>query len=510
MNKQPAIELKNITKTFGKVVANKNVNLTAYRGEILSILGENGSGKTTLMNMISGIYFPDEGHIFVDGEEAVITSPKEAFKYKIGMIHQHFKLVDVFDAAENIVLGLEDGKYDLKKSKEQIKEISHQYGFDLDPEKKIYTMSVSEKQTVEIIKVLYRGADILILDEPTAVLTPQETEKLFKILRSMRDDGKCIIIITHKLHEVLALSDRVSVLRKGEYIGTVNTKETTEAELTEMMVGKKVELNIQRDEPKNSVDRLTVQNVTCIDRVGATVLDNVSFNAKSGEILGIAGIAGSGQRELLEAIAGLQHLTSGQIVYFDPSTGEAENLKDKTPIQIRNMGVRLSFVPEDRLGMGLVGNMDIVDNMMLRSYTKGIPVFLERKNPKNLANKIIQDLEVVTPSAATPVRRLSGGNVQKVLVGREIAAAPTVLMVAYPVRGLDINSSYLIYNLLNEQKAKGVAVIFVGEDLDVLLELCDRIMVIGSGRITGIVDARNTTKEEIGLLMTKSKEEGKE
>lgn len=510
MNKQPAIELKNITKTFGKVVANKNVNLTAYRGEILSILGENGSGKTTLMNMISGIYFPDEGHIFIDGEEAVITSPKEAFKYKVGMIHQHFKLVDVFDAAENIVLGLEEGKYDLKKSTEQIKEISHQYGFDLDPEKKIYTMSVSEKQTVEIIKVLYRGADILILDEPTAVLTPQETEKLFKVLRSMRDDGKCIIIITHKLHEVLALSDRVSVLRKGEYIGTVNTKETTESELTEMMVGKKVELNIQRDEPKNSVDRLIVKNVTCIDRVGATVLDNVSFTAKSGEILGIAGIAGSGQRELLEAIAGLQHLTSGDIVYFDPATGEAEDLRDKTPIQIRNMGVRLSFVPEDRLGMGLVGNMDIVDNMMLRSYTKGIPVFLERKKPKNLANKIIQDLEVVTPSASTPVRRLSGGNVQKVLVGREIAAAPTVLMVAYPVRGLDINSSYLIYNLLNEQKAKGVAVIFVGEDLDVLLELCDRIMVIGSGRITGMVDARTTTKEEIGLLMTKSKEEGKE
>ncbi len=510
MNKQPAIELKNITKTFGKVVANKNVNLTAYRGEILSILGENGSGKTTLMNMISGIYFPDEGHIFIDGEEAVITSPKEAFKYKVGMIHQHFKLVDVFDAAENIVLGLEDGKYDLKKSTEQIKEISHQYGFDLDPEKKIYTMSVSEKQTVEIIKVLYRGADILILDEPTAVLTPQETEKLFKVLRSMRDDGKCIIIITHKLHEVLALSDRVSVLRKGEYIGTVNTKETTESELTEMMVGKKVELNIQRDEPQNSVDRLIVKNVTCVDRVGATVLDNVSFTAKSGEILGIAGIAGSGQRELLEAIAGLQHLTSGEIVYFDPSTGETENLRDKTPIQIRNMGVRLSFVPEDRLGMGLVGNMDIVDNMMLRSYTKGIPVFLERKKPKNLANKIIQDLEVVTPSASTPVRRLSGGNVQKVLVGREIAAAPTVLMVAYPVRGLDINSSYLIYNLLNEQKAKGVAVIFVGEDLDVLLELCDRIMVIGSGRVTGMVDARTTTKEEIGLLMTKSKEEGKE
>ena len=509
MTKQPAIELKNITKTFGKVVANKNVNLTAYRGEILSILGENGSGKTTLMNMISGIYFPDEGQIYIDEKEASITSPKDAFKYKIGMIHQHFKLVDVFTAAENIILGIEDGKYNLKASTEEIKKISNQYGFDLNPEKKIYTMSVSEKQTVEIIKVLYRGADILILDEPTAVLTPQETEKLFSILRRMRDDGKCIIIITHKLHEVLSLSDRVAVLRKGEYVGTVNTAETNESQLTEMMVGEKVDLNIKRNDPKNTTDRLVINSITCVDRMGTTVLDNVSFTAKSGEILGIAGIAGSGQRELLESIAGLQRLEYGDIFYFDPKTGKKESLRDKTPVQIRHMGVRLSFVPEDRLGMGLVGNMDIVDNMMLRSYTKG-NIFLKRKQPKDLALKIIKDLEVVTPSASTPVRHLSGGNVQKVLVGREIAASPTVLMVAYPVRGLDINSSYMIYNLLNQQKEQGVAIIFVGEDLDVLLELCDKIMVIGSGRITGIVDARTATKDEIGLLMTKSKEDGKE
>jgi simple sugar transport system ATP-binding protein len=507
----PAIEFKNITKRFGKVVANKNVNLTAYRGEILSILGENGSGKTTLMNMISGIYFPDEGHIFINGKEAVITSPKEAFNYGVGMIHQHFKLVDVFNAAENIILGVENKKrYNIKESINDIKAISEQYGFGLDPEKKIYTMSVSEKQTVEIIKVLYRGADILILDEPTAVLTPQETEKLFSILRRMREAGKAIIIITHKLHEVLSLSDRVAVLRKGEYVGTVNTKETNESELTEMMVGKKISLNIHRSEPKNTVDRLSVTDLTCVDRSGAVVLDGVSFTAKSGEILGIAGIAGSGQRELLEAIAGLQHLKGGDIFYIDPQTSEKEDLRDKTPMQIRNMGVRLSFVPEDRLGMGLVGNMDIVDNMMLRSYTKGHSMFLKRKKPKDLAKKIIHDLDIVTPSAATPVRRLSGGNVQKVLVGREIAASPTVLMVAYPVRGLDINSSYMIYNLLNEQKEKGVAIIFVGEDLDVLVELSDRIMVIGSGRITGIVDARSTTKEEIGLLMTKSKEAVKE
>ena len=500
-----AIELRNISKRFGSVVANKDVNLSVYNGEILSLLGENGSGKTTLMNMISGIYFPDEGQILIDGQEAVISSPKDAFDYKIGMIHQHFKLVDVFSAAENIVLGLEDqGKFDINAISKKVQEISDKYGFDIDPRKKIYEMSVSEKQTVEIIKVLYRGANILILDEPTAVLTPQETQKLFKILRSMRDDGKAIIIITHKLHEVLSLSDRVAVLRKGEYIGTVNTAETDEAQLTEMMVGQKIDLNIERSEPENPVDRLEVNNISCVSREGVKLLDDVSFTARSGEILGIAGIAGSGQRELLEAIAGLQHLNDGQILYHNPKTGDVENLRDKTPLQIRELGVRLSFVPEDRLGMGLVGNMDIIDNMMLRSYKKGRTVFVERKAPKELANKIINDLQVVTPSASTPVRRLSGGNVQKVLVGREIAASPTVLMAAYPVRGLDINSSYTIYNLLNEQKKKGVAVIFVGEDLDVLIELCDRIMVIGSGRITGIVDGRTAKKEEIGILMTKT------
>lgn len=500
----PAIELKNITKTFGNVVANKNVSLTVNKGEILSILGENGSGKTTLMNMISGIYFPDSGHIYIDGKEVVIRSPKDAFDYKIGMIHQHFKLVDVFSATENIVLGIDDkSKFNLKESTKKIKEITDKYGFEIDFNKKIYEMSVSEKQTVEIVKVLYKGADILILDEPTAVLTPQETQKLFAVLRKMKESGKSIIIITHKLHEVLSLSDKVAVLRKGEYIGTVETKNTNESELTEMMVGQKVELNIDRTEPHDCEKRLEVMNISCINREGVKVLDNISFTAFSGEILGIAGIAGSGQRELLESIAGLQKLNDGNILYTDPKTGKIDNLRDKTPVQIRDLGVRLSFVPEDRLGMGLVGNMDIVDNMMLRSYKKGKSLFVDRKQPKTLAKKIIEDLGVVTPGTSTPVRRLSGGNVQKILVGREIAASPTVLMAAYPVRGLDINSSYLIYNLLNNQKENGVAVIFVGEDLDVLLELCDRIMVISSGTISGVVDARTATKEELGLLMTK-------
>ena len=549
MDKSIALQLKNINKTFGEVVANKNVNIELYRGEILSLLGENGSGKTTLMNMISGIYFPDSGEILVDGKPVVIRSPKDAFSLKIGMIHQHFKLVDVFTAADNIILGEKINLPSFKEQKKQIKEeekdknkqnlklfalpfkrfssrlkfnylnrnrgkkieeIAKKYGFEVDLKKKIYDMSVSEKQTVEIIKVLYRGADILILDEPTAVLTPQEIDKLFAVLRRMRDDGKSIIIITHKLNEVMAISDRVAVLRKGEHIATVKTSETSASELTNMMVGHKTELNIERSEPENPVDRLVVKELTVTNRDGIKVVNNVSFTARSGEILGIAGIAGSGQRELLEAIAGLQKTSGGDILYYDPNKeGEEVDLMQKTPVEIRDLGVRLSFVPEDRLGMGLVGNMDLIDNMMLRSYQKGHSLFVDRKNPKELAEHIVKDLEVVTPGVKTPVRKLSGGNVQKVLVGREIAAAPTVLMAAYPVRGLDINSSYTIYHLLNQQKENGVAVIYVGEDLDVLIELCDRILVLCAGKISGIVDGRGAKKEEIGLLMT-ANESGEE
>ena len=587
MEREIALEMRGVSKYFGSVVANKNVNLKVYKGEILAVLGENGSGKTTLMNMISGIYFPDEGQTFVGGEEAVIRSPQDAFAYKIGMIHQHFKLVDVFTAAQNIVLGeknepkpvddkknafskffakigrkMESGLYKKKEVAAQVKEIADKYGFEIDPNKKIYDMSVSEKQTVEIVKVLYRGANVLILDEPTAVLTPQETEKLFAVLRKMKEDGKSIIIITHKLNEVLAVSDRVAILRKGESVGEIATKDADENKLTELMVGKKVALNIERSTPENCEDRLEIKGLNLKNHDGVKVLDNVSFTAKSGEILGIAGIAGSGQKELLEAIAGLQKLESGDMIFHNPKkdkpvtffhkdlhrvkelakegafryengetvdfTGKTDkeikelvnagkvlfkedeiiDLKDKTPLQIRELGIRLSFVPEDRLGMGLVGNMDIVDNMMLRSYRKGNSVFLDRSKPGKLADEIIEELEVVTPSAHTPVRRLSGGNVQKVLVGREIASAPKVLMAAYPVRGLDINSSYTIYNLLNKQKENGAAVIFVGEDLDVLIELCDRILVIGSGKVTGVVDGRTANKSEIGLLMVKTESAG--
>lgn len=505
-----AIKLENITKTFGEVIANKNVNIEINRGEILALLGENGSGKTTLMNIISGIYFPDSGNIFVNGQEVTIRSPKDALNHGIGMIHQHFKLVNVFTAAENIVLGIDDGKFNMKAATKKINEICEKYGFDIKPEQKVYNMTVSQKQTLEIVKVLYRGADILILDEPTAVLTPQETKKLFKILNNMKNDGKAIVIITHKLHEVLSVSDKVAILRKGEYINTVNTSETTEMSLTEMMVGEKVELNIERKEPKNTVKRLEIKNLSCYSEDGVKKLDNVTFTAYGGEILGIAGISGCGEKELLESVAGLQITGEGSSIVFYPPEKEdnPQQLVGKTPKAIRQTGVLLSFVPEDRLGMGLVGSMGMIGNMMLKSYENGKTQLIERKAPKELAETVKEELGVITPSIDTPVSRLSGGNVQKVLVGREISASPAVLMTAYAVRGLDINTSYTIYNLLNKQKENGVAVIYVGEDLDVLIDLCDRILVLCGGKVNGLVDARKTTKEELGMMMTSMQDGG--
>ncbi len=501
-DKEQAIRISNLCKSFGPVHANKNVSLDVRRGEILALLGENGSGKTTLMNMLAGIYFPDSGEIFIGGNEVVIRSPKDSFALGIGMIHQHFKLVDVLTAAENIVLGLPgSSKVDRAAISKKILEISGRYGFSVDPGKKIYNMSVSEKQTVEIIKVLYRGAEYLILDEPTAVLTPQETDKLFAVLRRMKEDGKAIIIITHKLGEVLAISDRVSILRKGECVGTVETAQATVGSLTEAMVGRAVSLSIERDEPQTPRERLVVSGLTCLDANGRKALDDVSFALRAGEILGVAGIAGSGQKELCETLTGLQAVSGGSIAYMRDS-GERVELTGLPPASMTEKGVRIAFVPEDRLGMGLVGNLDMVDNVMLKSYRAAKGIFADRKTPGALASALIERLQIVTPGVSTPVRRLSGGNVQKVLLGREIESAPEVLIVAYPVRGLDIGSSYTVYELLGAQKKKGVAVLYIGEDLDVLLELCDRVLVLCGGRVSGIADARTAAKEEIGLMMT--------
>ena len=346
------IELKNITKTFGSIIANKNVNLDLYKGEILSILGENGSGKTTAMNIISGIYAPEEGSIYINGEEVFIKSPQDSLKLGVGMVHQHFKLVDVFTAAENILLGLDQKEYkeSSKNVEAKVKEMCDLYGFELDPNKKVYNMTVSEKQTLEIVKALYRNVDILILDEPTAVLTPQEIRHLFKVIKNMRKNGKSIVIITHKLNEVMEISDRVAIFRKGEHIATVKTSETSIKELTDMMVGSKVDLEINRTEPTNVADRLFVNNISVRNNDGNLAVKNVSFIARSGEILGIAGISGSGQKELLEAIQGLRPMETGEVIFHNPKKDKPATFFHKTLKKIKTLAAQGAF--HDPISMG--------------------------------------------------------------------------------------------------------------------------------------------------------------
>ena len=497
-----AIEMKGISKAFGSIQANEGVDLTVLNGEVHALLGENGAGKSTLMNMLSGIYRQDSGTVSVYGKEVDFTSPKDSIAMGIGMIHQHFKLVDVMTAKENIILGKTRGIF--KKSSDLTKEIhaiSDQYGLDVDPDKKVYNMSVGEKQTLEIIKVLYRGAKILILDEPTAVLTPQEIKRLFQIIRNMREQGCAIVIITHKLNEVMEISDRITVLRRGRTIGTVMTSEVEIPTLIEMMVGKKVDLAIKKvksTEPKKEL--LQIDNLSVRNSEHKLALEEISFSLHAGEILGIAGVAGSGQKEICETIAGLTRAEKGRIFF------EGDNIIGKTPRDIIRLGIRMGFIPEDRLGMGLVGSMDIVHNLMLKDYQNQPGIFLKRGPSEQKAKEIIERLDIQTPGIHHPVKKLSGGNIQKVLLGREIDSNPKVLITAYPVRGLDIGASYKIYDLLNEQKAKGVGVLFIGEDLDVLMDLCDRVMVFCVGKITGIVDPDEVTKEEIGLMMTGGKE----
>ncbi len=493
-----AISLHGISKSFGSTIANDNIDLSLRKGEILALLGENGSGKTTLMNMLSGIYKPDSGEIYVNGELVSINSPEDSKNLGIGMVHQHFKLVENFTAADNIWIGNEDDKdFFLKKSRyEKIRQISEDFGFEINPEKLVSDMSVSEKQTIEILKVLYYGAGILILDEPTAVLTHQETQKLFAILRKMSAAGYSIIIITHKLNEVLELSDRVTILRKGHSIDTVITAETNAQELTNMMVGRSVELAIDRPEFDFNETLMEVSHLSILNEEGAKAIDDISFAIRKGEILGVAGVSGCGQKELCEALAGLVPIESGSILY------KGEHIEGSSPRDIIEKGISMSFIPEDRLGMGLAASLSITDNMMLKNYMENKGPLVDRKKARATAEKIIDELEVVTPGSETPVRLHSGGNVQKVLLGREIAADPSVIITAYAVRGLDINSSYLIYDILNKQKEKGVGVLFVGEDLDVMLELCDKIMVLCHGKVTGIVDAKEVDKAYLGLLMT--------
>lgn len=497
MAKQAAyITVVNISKTFGKVVANERVNLVVNKGEIHALLGENGAGKSTLMNMLSGIYSPDEGSIYLEDKEVFFSSPKDAIKAGIGMVHQHFKLIEVMTAQENVVLGQKGGPFFAKDDGAKILAIAEKYGLEVDLKKTVAHMSVGEKQNLEILKVLYRGARILILDEPTAVLAPQETRKLFHIMVKMKEDGCAVIFISHKMNEVMEITDKITILRKGQTIDTLSTKETNPQQLTELMVGRPVSLAIERVVQPAGDCVLAVKDLSVLDYMGQSILKQVTFQLNAGEILGVAGIAGSGQKELCEALAGLQKIKHGAIVFKE------ENIVGKNPRDIQGMGISMSFVPEDRLGMGLVATMDMVHNLLLKEYRQQKGWLLNKKMAYDKATEITKRLEIVTPGVERhPVKNMSGGNIQKVLLGRELDSSPEALITAYATRGLDINTCHKIYDLLNEEKKKGVAILFIAEDLDVLMALSDRIMVMAHGEITGIVEASESNKEEIGLLM---------
>jgi len=505
MSNLPYVQMKGIRKIFGKVIANNNVNLEVNCGEVHALLGENGAGKSTLMNMLSGVYTPDGGSVFIHGKEVKFSSPKDAIKAGIGMIYQHFKLVEAMTAKENIVLGQKSGLFTNNNKVElKIKEISEKYGLDVDLNKKVQDMSVGEKQIVEILKVLYRGADILVLDEPTTVFTPQETEKLFAIMNKMKEQGCAIIFITHKMDEVMAVSDRITVLRKGETVATVKKENTNPKQLADLMVGHAVDLKINRVEGTYGNDILQIKALKVKDKEGTAVLKGIDIQVREGEILGLAGIANSGQKELCEAVVGIQSIHSGEIIF------EGQSIVGKSTRQIIDKGISMSFIPEDRLGMGLVANMDMVDNIMLKDYHHQKGLLLNRKPVIEKAKRVKEELNVQTPGIHHQIRDLSGGNIQKILLGRELDSNPRLLIMAYPTRGLDINTCCTIYDLMNEQKKKGVGILFIAEDLDVLMQLSDKIAVLCNGEITGMVEPKKTTKEELGLLMVGQKSEKKE
>lgn len=497
------ISVRNITKTFGKVVANSNVDFSVDAGEIHALLGENGAGKSTLMNMLSGVYTPDSGSIFIHGKEVQFSSPKDSIKAGVGMVFQHFKLVESMTAIQNIILGQNNKLFiDEKNTSNCINEICEKFGFNIDLNKYVYDMSVGERQNLEILKILYRGADILILDEPTSVFTPQETKILFNIMNRIKEQGCAVIFITHKLDEVMEVADRITILRKGEAVCTVDKKTTNPKNLTELMVGKEMDLFIDKVKGKAGDIVLQVSNLNILSSDNIRLLKDVSFEIKEGEVFGVAGIAGCGQKELCEAITGICNIESGKIIF------QGQDISGKSSKEMMKDNIAIGFIPEDRLGMGLVGSMNIVDNLMLKDYKSQKGLLLNRKPLIEKAKKLVKKLEVKTPGIFYPIRYLSGGNIQKILLGRELSLNPKLIVMAYPVRGLDINTCYTIYNLINEEKQKGNSILFVGEDLDVLMKLCDRIMVLNSGNVTGILDAEDATKEKLGMLMVSNADKG--
>ncbi len=501
-NAELAVQLVGITKRFPGVLANDHINLEVRQGEIHALLGENGAGKSTLMNILSGLYRPDEGEIWIYGKPAMLRSPRHAIQQGIGMVHQHFMLVEMLTVAENVTLGLESPRFFLKlpQTEQKIAELAARYGLRVDPRARIWQLSVGEQQRVEIIKMLYRGARVLILDEPTAVLTPGEVEELFKILRRMADEGHSVIFISHKLEEVLAISDRITVLRKGKVVATVETAKTHQAELARLMVGREVLFQMEKQEVRKGKAVLEVINLRAQNDKGLPALRGISLSVQAGEILGIAGVAGNGQRELAEVITGLRPATGGQVLICN------SDLTNCSPRQVIEQGV--GHIPEDRLGTGLIPNLAVSDNVVLKQYRQP-PIssgpFLNQATINGFTDNLIALYDIQTPSRSTAVKLLSGGNLQKTIIGREITTQPLLMVAVHPSRGLDVGATESVRKMLLEQRERSAAILLISEDLDELLQLADRIAVMYEGEIMGIVPAEETNLEDISLMMAGSK-----
>ena len=492
------LEMRNITKTFPGVVANDDVTFALRKGEVHALLGENGAGKSTLMNVLSGLYSPDSGAILINGKQVVFHSPRDAIVAGVGMVHQHFMLVDSMTVAENIILGLRNVGLILNTSEieQEITRIGKQYGLPVNPRLKVWQLSVGEQQRVEIIKQLYRGADILILDEPTAVLTPQETEALFATLREMTADGKSIIFISHKLDEVLSIADRITVLRAGKWVATVSAAGMTKPECASLMVGREVLFTLEKPPAQIGEERLAITDLEALNDKGLLALHRLSLSVHSGEIVGIAGVAGNGQKELAETICGLRPAERGTVLV------SSSTVTGGPPILVIEAGV--AYVPEDRSATGSAPHLSVAENLALKSYRRqniGRGIFLSRGEMRRQAENLIADYDISTPGPDTQARLLSGGNLQKVILAREISQHPQVTIAASPTRGLDVGATENVRNILLEERSQGAAILLISEDLDEVMALSDRIAVLFEGQIVGMVPADEADREEIGLMM---------
>ena len=494
----PKVEMRNISKSFPGVVANDCVDLKLRKGDVLALLGENGAGKSTLMNVLCGLYRPDRGEIYIDGKYAEIHSPRDAQKYGIGMVHQNFKLVDSMNVLENIILGLRDEPFvpDLKRVRSRLVDLASQYHLDVDPSASIWQLSVGEQQRVEILKLLYRNAEILILDEPTAVLTPQESHELNRVVHVMKQEGKSAIFITHKMEEVMEFSDHVMVLRKGKVVDETSTAETTPKELARMMVGREVLFQIEKKPMAPGKVALELSHIEALGDRGLPALKDISFRLHAGEILGIAGVAGNGQRELAEVVTGLRRSSKGKLQI------DGKDMTNKSPLEIIRRGV--AHIPQDRVSVGAAGDLSVASNLAMKQYRSrplAAGIFLLQNKILDFARTLIEKFRISTPSPKTQVKFLSGGNIQKTILAREIGAARTLMIAVYPSRGLDVGATETVRRQLVSQRDAGLGVLFFSEDLDELLQISDRVAVLFEGKMMGVFDTNTVNIDHIGMLM---------